>query len=125
MNEDTEIITGDQALEALRKAVNFRGDGWIDPGYEDSRGCKYVRGGQPACIIGQALSYLGVSVEELTSMDQGFDNVIDDDHIQGLLQDMGYVLDGLALRRFVAAQYTQDGGGTWGKALAKAEAIAN
>jgi hypothetical protein len=125
MNEDIEIITGDQALDALRKAVNFRGDGWVDPGNEDPRGCKYVRDGHPACIIGQALSYLGVSVVELISMDSGFDNVIDDSRTQSRLRESGYVLDGLALRRFVAAQYTQDGGGTWGKALAKAEAIAN
>ncbi|MFC5112650.1 hypothetical protein ACFPN7_01690 [Amycolatopsis halotolerans] len=79
--------------------------------------CAYQRGGCPSCLVGTALAYAGVTVDELRAMDAaGFAGI-------GAL----YMGDRLPIEMtddavdvFQAAQTAQDIGHTWGTALKRA-----
>lgn len=112
-------ITGKQALEALRKAVELRGADFIYPEEwrTESHGqCRYVHEGQPACIVGVALDTLGVNL--IGRANASADALL----INPSWSDVDVTLE--ATRIFYRAQVTQDNRQTWGAALAAAEQAA-
>lgn len=82
--------------------------------------CQYQLNGTPACIVGQALSELGVDIETL----QRFDNWLGNgsEAIDTVVRDLPQIfecdsLDALYYTR--DAQCNQDAGETWGEAVAQ------
>lgn len=113
-------IDGSKALEALARVVKDAGEEYVDPAaVQGNMGCRYVRDGEPSCIVARVLSHLGVPVEVLRSMDASFNPQIGYDG-KGVLHDYGVGLDAYATGALMAAQGIQDGGGSWGYALDKA-----
>jgi hypothetical protein len=111
-------ITMEQAHDALVWAVDQRGEDYVDPAAVNFNGggCKYVVDGQPGCIIGMALSHLGVSLDVLIAMDDDDDPTIT---VGGgsVLGGSGITLDRQALAAFKEAQAAQDVGSSWGVAV--------
>lgn len=112
-------IDGNKALEALAHVVQEAGEEYVDPAALGNVGCRYVRDGEPSCIVARVLSHLGVPVEVLRNMDASFNPQIGYDG-KGVLHEHGVLLDAYATAALATAQATQDGGGTWGHALDKA-----
>lgn len=112
-------FTTEQFTEALKKAVETRGADYVypkfdptadgfDPDWHTNVGtCRYqTTKGEPACIIGLAISILGEEVPDYGNMDNAGDNLRRlgiGDH------DCQYAAD--------HAQMKQDSGKTWGEAL--------
>ena len=106
-----------QILEGLRKAVELRGEDYVDPNSEERvSGCLYVNDRDteptPGCIVGTAYyvltgELLGYEYEYTAASDPEFDDILDEE----------------AKRVAAAAQKVQDEGGTWGQALREAESI--
>lgn len=104
-------LTYELADALLQRAVDERGEDFIYPEeWKTERGqCQYAVNGEPACIVGLALSYAGVDVESLPNdpVDElvGDDFIVDDQRTWDLLAH---------------AQLSQDDGWSWGKSLAHA-----
>lgn len=107
------MIDKAKALELLTLAVNERGED-----YEYDKGerswCTYERGGKPSCLVALALSYAGVTVAQLVTMDAEehprFSDLVHEDRLPVEVSDD-------AARVFAVAQESQDQGDTWGEAL--------
>ena len=118
------VIELAEALELLERAVAEKG---ADYEYRSPTGsaCVYTYDGKPSCILGHALSYKGVVVPEATSglvynwNDQRIEHVA---HTVALAQ--GVWLSPGAWLVWSAAQEVQDGGASWGSAVAAAKQAA-
>ena len=62
----TKVIDRDEAIALLERAVNEKGADYV---YPDKINCLYADGNRPGCIVGHALSYVGVSVDQLARLD--------------------------------------------------------
>jgi hypothetical protein len=104
------MITTEQFTQAMKDAVAFRGEdftypeGWRDGNYGQ---CRYQYDGNPACIIGEALSRCGV---ELQSKWEGMG-------CAEVLEFYLKVTDPKLLGAAQSAQSMQDNGDSWGGAL--------
>ena len=137
------MITAEQAVELLERAVRERGTMWVDPVYavehradfdmdsETSMGCIYFKPpksdvpkpyraalwhfgvNDPVCLIGLALSYVGLTADAVKGHQKEVVGMLYQD---GLLPEM----DKDALIIFSEAQHVQDGGAPWGVALDRA-----
>lgn len=104
------------ALELLRKAVEEKGAGWVDPNAAEGQGCQYVDDqGAPSCIVGHAMVFAGVPSSDLIEDGDVYDLA------QGLTHKERLYLERGALRVMMEAQSWQDRGTTWGEALEAAE----
>lgn len=125
MNVTEEIhIDGARAVELLHAVVAEHG---TDTVYMTRNGvgqlCRYVYDGCPDCLVGRALALAGVTVDELAEMDCAYPdgpNGINSVRLPARLH-----LTRRAREVFAAAQAKQDGGYTWGEALAAAETAAS
>ncbi len=100
----TKIIDGPEALSLLKRAVAEKGAEYVYPDAErdvDSRQCNYFVGGKPSCIVGYAMSYVGIGQEDLT---KPFFNAADVNTFIG--QEVFFTEN--ATRVFSAAQTIQD-----------------
>lgn len=113
-------FTYDEAVELLDIAVQERGGDYV---YKRNsagsrKACQYTRDGKPSCIMGLILYYQGVSIEDLSDLDD-----LDCAGIDSLIRN-GVV--GVEDRRtkdlLLTAQWNQDGLDTWGEAVRKAKA---
>lgn len=133
-------ITRDDALTLIRTAVEDRGADYTYPDTAEFEGadvtCRYFADegteadefGQtaenphpPACIVGHALSQLGVTYEDMQAVyvPNGNPNTAS---ARTLLRRLpGLDVTPEAEEVFAEAQDMQDGGRTWGDALARAE----
>lgn len=126
---DLPHVTIEQAAAALCEAVAQRGSDYVYP----SRTCTYVSLNCPSCLVAEALSRLGVSVEQLQQLDNlGLDKVMIEqggehfgvDAFISELADWGFVnLRPEVLALFAEAQSLQDAHKTWGQAGAQAHVI--
>lgn len=119
-------INHEQALAALTTVVTEAGE---DFHYQNDV-CEYVVDGEPSCLVGQALSELGVKTDILAEMDapqQGDDDnpPPKDTSIEGVayvLREMaGVNLTPRAVAVLAAAQTVQDIRHSWGTALKEAQ----
>lgn len=106
-------ITEERFTQAMRDAVAERGRDWAYPQDPEWRrpngGCRYfLESGEPACLIGTALSKLGV----------GPDQVREGQDAWNLLRKLhGTVRVPKWIDSAADAQRAQDRDGTWGEAL--------
>jgi hypothetical protein len=132
-------ITRDDALTQLRNAVEDRGADYVYPGTDPDSGgvtCRYFADyevptgefGQdgdnphpPACIVGHALSQLGVTYEDVTAVKTAR-NLTNTASARALLPALpGLDVTPEALEAFADAQDAQDCGLTWGDAITAAQ----
>lgn len=105
------------ALELLRKVVEDKGAGWVDPRTAAGLDCQYVdtATNTPSCIVGHVMVAAGLGVAELDYEDDVF----------GLAEQLRFKgaadLSGNAISVLMAAQIHQDNRGNWGGALQEAE----
>jgi hypothetical protein len=109
------MITARDALRLIERAVEERGRDFRYSDYEgdwaDPDVCSYRQpDGTPACIVGLALSYVGL-----------LDKLIEDDTIVGQQASFYDEIDPEAIGVLSAAQMSQDSGEPWGEALAVAQ----
>lgn len=108
------MLTLDESLDLLRRAVQEKGQWYVDPNAE-SDGCQYVNGdGQAGCIVGHVFAYL----DWLRYIDD-YNNTDTVDQLADQADFPAIDEDALLVLRW--AQSKQDQGGTWGEALAVAE----
>lgn len=133
-------ITRDDALSLLRNAVEDRGADYVYPGTAETLGadvtCRYFADegvgaddfGQtaenpnpPACIVGHALSQLGVTYADVmaTRVVHGETNTASARLLLRALPGLDVTPE--AEQLFVSAQDSQDGGYTWGDAVKYAQ----
>lgn len=134
MAEAVIELNGPAALALIKLAVTEKGEDYT---YDSSGGCDYQRDGAPSCIVGHALSYLGVPGEALSRLDAANYEYEDEDgylHATvgstdidtltdvGALEELaGVRIDSDAQRVFSVAQLNQDKGLVWGGAYLAAE----
>lgn len=127
---NTTVIDADMAIALLERAVQEMG---ADHVYQRVHGefdrigeatmCAYQHDGRPSCIVGHALSYAGVTIEQLREMDEAADEVTSVEALYG--DDLLPVeMTDDAVTVFEAAQQAQDNGAPWGEALEAARKAA-
>lgn len=124
------VIDREEALTLMEKAVIERGENWVYPKAVLSGTCAYfmpswasaetveasgLRQDSPACLVGLALSYVGLTKEIIGNHNEsGVDGVmvaVDD------TDDIDWTLSEDAKIVFEAAQHLQDNEATWGDTL--------
>lgn len=111
------------AMELLDKAVNEKGWEHVDQN-AGGKGCRNVEWNEegterrPSCIVGHALYYAGVTLEALASCDGAVQSTV-----AGLGQHMDIEVTTNAMVIFHTAQYAQDSGESWGRAITKARGV--
>ena len=104
------VITEEEFTVAIEKAVADKGEDYVYNVPDDAKkSCVYVYGGQPSCLIGQALANMGLP------LDSRWDDLSSSSasHILRLFFDTPDTVIHAATR----AQNTQDRMETWGEAL--------
>ena len=137
----TKVIDRDEAIALLERAVNEKGADYV---YPDKINCLYADGNRPGCIVGHALSYVGVSVDQLARLDHaetylfpvedgdedevyapsgnGIDDITDPE-TPVLKEVTGIKLTEDAVKVWKHAQVTQDSLKSWGEALDNAKKV--
>lgn len=115
------LITKSKALELLKAKIEGKEE-YVDPKTLDVPGpCQYAPEDEyPGCLVGQILIDLGVTNDQLVTMD-GLGDV--DTVVQEGAFPVDITINGQAVLK--GAQALQDRGNTWGDALANAETIAD
>jgi hypothetical protein len=120
----TETIFIDQAraLKLMDQAVEERGGSFVyydqfAESYREYGTCRYQVDGQPACLVGLALSKAGLTVEELELLEG---SSIQASYEQGRLPAERLEITHEALKVLELAQTLQDNDATWGEALESA-----
>lgn len=104
------MITEQEMIAALEKAVEERGDKYIYPDKLKTHDgfCRYrLDDGTPGCIVGLAMSYLSPQ----TNLEEG----------KSVFYTLAQVADDYAIWVASRAQRKQDRGHTWGEALIEAK----
>jgi hypothetical protein len=125
----TQVIDRETAIQLLERVVAERGaDFTYEPMYVQGGGsaaCLYVRDGAPSCGIGLALSYLGLTPEQLSELDAinntGGETDIHQLGVQRKLADFGIRLEEDALYVLSGFQQKQDRSAEYGVALQAAK----
>lgn len=118
----------DAATALLQRAVEDRGEHFQYLPKQSQYGlfsaCRYFHGeqGAPGCIVGLAMSYLGLSNKSLATMDTcgGIGGATQRAH----LHSIGVTMSEQAVALFRGAQRRQDAGMSWGRVLQEAVAEA-
>ncbi len=115
-------FTTQQVMDALEEVVKGK-EMYVDPRSKTpALACRYLVNGEPSCIVGQVLSFLGVPIGVLHTMDCSTDPQIGSGGML-VLRQAGVTLDRVAAAILIQAQSTQDGGDTWGRALTDARLV--
>lgn len=114
----------DAAIEAVEKAVLAKGEDYVYDRPEGRHWCVYVHEGQPSCIVGHALTYLGVPLDALAKADgatggRWFEPVSEELAMDGIAYFTHEATGFLAY-----AQQRQDDGYPWGEAFRDARYLA-
>ena len=119
MSADLSTLTTGEFLHALRQVVAEKGAGYVYPksGKRAAAGdlapvCQYRVNGGPSCIIGHVLDRLGIVTEPRHEGCEASHVIA----LYGGSEQVAALAD--------AAQVVQDGGDTWGDALAEVEHLA-
>lgn len=111
------VIDQGKAIELLDKAVEFKGEDYIDPmSYDSMSQCYYVTGNEH-CIVGQVLSFAGVSDEQLDQINERGSIV---SAYQQVKTWQTIEITSAAISILAYAQDEQDGGASWGTARERA-----
>lgn len=117
-------ITYDDALRALNEAVKAKGYNHVYEREGQFAGCYNVTlHGEPGCIVGHALVWLGVPAEWFLERDENGDSRRGSSArpVCSMLRRGGLLnVTDEALELFAEAQTRQDSGVTWGEAVTKA-----
>lgn len=121
----TRVIDAPEAIELLERAVQAKGEGYIDPNAAAKVSCEYGdEQGNPLCIVGHVFSYLGINPDTVYSA--GVRSTIQSggvrSHYYRILEGSPTFTD-LAQRALAVAQDEQDNAHTWSYALAKAKRL--
>lgn len=119
----------EEVMAALRKAVELKGSDYVYPKSEKVEGvCQYATSeGTPSCIVGHVVHILDPKAFEQLSHVEGVQGTDSASSLAWRPFDdgMAYLPEGFWSGRagdfLQDAQTLQDGGGTWGDALAVAE----
>lgn len=110
------MFTDEEALDALRQPVQQRGRDYLaagasTSGYAGPSSCKYwdTEKNEPSCLVGNALTILGVDRETLIREDETGENF--------LVSELSRMFSEAIRRTYDRAQDCQDNGATWGDAL--------
>jgi hypothetical protein len=130
MSENDIVITKESAIEALKAAVDEKGEDYVyvnaegqsPTSLEDSVQCSYVHwnfagGYTTGCIVGNALHRHGVLLRDFLKAEYRSADELED-YVPNLVFEEGVG------RILQAAQAKQDAGKTWGTALSAAVAHA-
>lgn len=79
--------------------------------------CRYQDQGEPSCIVGLALSKMGVSIDKLDEMDNNCDVFSTSVDALCSAELFPIKLNKTEVQALSEAQACQDQGGTWGEAL--------
>lgn len=105
----------DTALGLLFRAVEEKGEDFVyTPLGVDEHGdsqCKYFEHGQPSCIVGHVLDYMGI------------DSVREGLGASFALRELGIEVDAATQHLLDEVQTQQDGGMPWGEALRRAQGL--
>jgi hypothetical protein len=143
-NQEDYILTGPEALHLLELVVKEHGEDYVYVGLPHSEvcgdedcgdhydgeeaTCLYMHGERPGCIVGHLFhDYIGVDVPaEMENVPVGQMVRNDPRNMPGCspFQVPGVVITPEAHHVLAHAQGVQDGGNTWGEALAAAEEVA-
>lgn len=115
------VITLDNVLDLLEKAVQTRGPDYRYRGQYEDVTCKYEKDGAPSCLVGVALHIAGVSVDELTAMDKSLEPGMGPHWLEENTDNLPISISESATMVLSQAQATQDIGYTWGEALERAK----
>lgn len=131
------MITAAQALEALAQAVERKGEGYVytdqatgiragtDEWYDKGVDCRYAGpDGEPACIVGTALSIADRAAFEAVRVIEAADGSFPAIHLHRGTKSIPVVATADAANVFYWAQTVQDSGATWGEALGAARKYA-
>lgn len=105
-------ITLKQARRLTKKVVAENPPGTV-------RRCQYTLQGEPHCIVAVVLAEAGVTFETIDDLVGS----INDSYVRGRLSLDGVHLTERAASYLHRAQYAQDTGNTWARALAEAEGM--
>lgn len=119
----TRVIDAPEAIELLERAVQAKGEDYVDPNAANGDGCMYGdEYGHPACIVGHVVFYLGINPDAIKA-----GSVYRAISVDGVLDGGLNVIEGSpkftnAARDVLGrAQTVQDNEGTWGAALTAAK----
>lgn len=113
-------ITLESAIDGVTAIVEEFGEDFI---YQKEPGgmCRYVRIGEPDCIVGKFLASVGVPVQRLADYDCGGGETAY--AVLENLEDAGLLVAEEGASRFLTAlQGRQDSGLPWGESLRNAKA---
>lgn len=108
-------IDKERAITLVTEVVTERGEDYCYTGK-----CRYVRFGEPSCLIGVALHKAGVPVETLAHFDTCIDSSITHLEREGELRLHNITLTPGAVTVFEKAQQLQDDGHPYGDVLNEA-----
>lgn len=130
----TTVVDEAKAIELLERAVEEKGSDYVDP-RSSTTGCEYAdEKGQPLCIVGHVLSYLGVDLRPVVfeSAYGGPEERLWGDDFSAAelygssekapLGDIEFTSE--ATYVLSEAQNYQDSGKSWGEALGAAQGAA-
>lgn len=117
-------ITAALVTDLLQQAVEAKGAGYVYPRSLDfETRCLYVENGEPSCIVGHVLVAAGLPVEMVAELDTFNGNGWGGGVGAGRLAQRPFARYNISLPAasiLGAAQAEQDGGSTWGDAVAAA-----
>lgn len=102
----------DEVIALLERAVAERGEDFTY--CYVAWACKYSHGDEPGCIVGHVLYYLGIPLEDMSSIEH---QTVTSELVAPLLRSHDIVLTDTAAWVLRCAQSVQDGLSTWGEAL--------
>jgi hypothetical protein len=107
-------ISLDDAVDLIQKAVDYRGERWIDEQTLKGESCIYGHSpNEPSCIVGTAIFLLDPSAfAEI----YGYEGVVEDNAFIESMAYTGYHIDSEAIEFFSTCQREQDRGAAWGDA---------
>lgn len=130
----TTVVDADKAIELLERAVEEKGADYVDPDAA-TVGCNYADAkGNPLCIVGHVVSYLGVDLRPVVLVDEGYYereelwghgvSAIELNYANDAAPHPGFSFTNEAIWALGRAQTMQDNGETWGEALEAAKEVA-
>lgn len=108
----TELDYG-QALVFLEKAIGEKGPDYVYQRMTNGMGCLYFEQGQPSCIVGHVLSYMGI------------DSAPEGQGASRALKSLGVRTDFKTTALLDGVQEKQDNGVPWGEALRRAQGLSD
>lgn len=122
----TRVIDAPEAIELLERAVQEKGEDYVDPNAAEEIGCEYGDNrGNPVCIVGHVFSYLGMNPDDVYS--GGVRSTIQSEGVRSRnyrFVEGAPVFTDVAKNVLALAQDHQDQADTWGEALAEAKIYA-